>query len=148
MQRQITPIQAVNELIDTLETGGQLADDLRSWLLHGFKLCRAGSVPTVDAGLGLAVGQGKAPEKLCNAWRKDERNRLIRQAAAKLTGLRKCQRAMVISQSISTGVPEVESYEARILLMKLRRLCTDDQGNTTMALSWKSVNDIINRETL
>lgn len=102
----------------------------------------------MDAGLGLAVGQGKAPEKLCNAWRKDERNRLIRQAAAKLTGLRKCQRAMVISHSISTGVPDVESYEARVLLMKLRRLCTDDQGNTSMALSWKSVNDIINRETL
>ncbi|MGO3692831.1 hypothetical protein [Marinobacter sp.] len=148
MPRQITPIQAVNELIATLETGEELADDLRDWLLHGFKLCRAGSTRTVDEGLGLAVGQGKAPEKLCNAWRKEERNRLIRQAAAKLTDLRKCQRAMVISHSISTGVPDVESYEARILLMKLRRLCTDDQGNTTMGLSWKSVNDIINRETL
>ncbi|MCL1488430.1 MULTISPECIES: hypothetical protein [unclassified Marinobacter] len=147
MQRQITPMQAVNELIATLETRDKLEDDLRDWLLHGFKLCRAGSVRTVDEGLGLAVGQGKAPELLRNAWRREERNRLICGAASKLAGLKKCQRAMVISHSISTGVPEVENHEARILLMRLRRLCTDDRGNTTMALHWKSVQDIIKRET-
>jgi|SRR5690554_411726 len=138
----MNPISAANQLIETVESSN-LPAEVKGWLSHGFKLYRAGHVKSLDEALGLAVGQGKAPERFCNAWRRQERDRLIRQADKELHGLTKCQRAKVISASMLVGIPEVESREALITLTKLRRLCMDTRGDQVMAVEWKRVREIV-----
>lgn len=141
--RTTSPIDATFELMDSLEHGEDLPDDIREWLLRALKLYAWGQVRTLDEGLGLAVGPGKGADKLCNVWRRRQRNHLIREAAYHMTGLTKCQRAKIISDAMTTDIHDVESREARIHLTKLRRLCTDERGDPAMAIGWKSVSEIL-----
>lgn len=135
----MTPTDAALTLIDHLEAGQPLPEDLHRWLLQGFKLCRSGRVKSLDEGLGLRVERGKASELLCNVWRVKERNQLIREIAG-LLDLPKTKTALVIEAAMQHSIPDVESREATILLIKLRNLT---QG-TRQALKATRIQEVMN----
>jgi hypothetical protein len=96
-------------------------------------------VKTIDEGLGLAVGPGEAALKFCNVSRVAERNRLIREIG-KLLDLPTMKKARVMSEAMHRSVPDVESREAQILLIKLRNLC---QGSS-LSLKEIRIYEIMN----
>src|SRR5690554_585038 len=134
----MTPTDAALELIDHLEAGQPLPEDLTAWLLRGFKLCRAGHVKSIDEALGLRVERGRAAEALHNVWRTQERNRLIREIAS-LLDLPRTKAALVMAEAMQYAVPDVESREVEILLIKLRNLT---QG-TGLALKRSRVLEVM-----
>jgi hypothetical protein len=148
MRRQITPIEAALELIDTLEGKRDLSEELRTWLLTGMKQYRSGHIKTLDDSLGLSVGPGRAQERLCYVWRTRERNRLIREAARNLSAdYGKVITAKLIDHAMNTAIPAMRTckeYETVILLGKLRQICMDHRGDSKLALGWKRTLEIIN----
>jgi len=145
--RQISPIEAALELIETLD-GKPDRSDVEDWLLKGLKRYRAGYMKTLDDSLGLSVGPGQAREKLCYVWRTRERNRLIREAAQKLKPTRgKVLTARTIAYSMNNGVPSLggpEAYEAVIVLVRLRQICMNYEGDSPLALGWRRTLEIMN----
>lgn len=145
--RQITPIDAALELIDHLE-GKPDRTDIEEWLLQGFKRCRSGHVKSLDEGLGLSVGPGQAKERLCYRWKVGERNRLIREAAGQLPRDNgKILSARIIAHSMNHGVPSLggpDTWQATMILVRLRGICMNHKGDSSLALGWKRTLEIMN----
>jgi hypothetical protein len=145
--RQISPIEAALELIETLD-GKTDRSDVEDWLLQGLKRYRAGYMKTLDDSLGLSVGPGQAREKLCYVWRTRERNRLIREAARNLIpDYGKVTTAKLIEFAMNTAIPALHTFkefETMVLLCKLRQICMNHQGDSPLALGWRRTLEIIN----
>src|SRR5690554_2258554 len=80
----MTPTDAALTLVDHLEAGRPVPDEVQAWLLDGFKLVSSGQVNRLDEALGLRVDRGRAAEALHNVTQTKERNALIRDIASLL----------------------------------------------------------------
>ena len=143
--RHITPVEAALELIEVLEGKRDLTEELRIWQLQSWKLYRAGHRTSMEECFGLNVGPGEAHMRLCNRWRTQERNTLIREASFHLRSeYGKTQRARVIARAMQKGLPEVEDRDARILLIKLRDICQPTAAGKPLAIGFKQTLNIMN----
>ena len=146
--RQISPVDDALEFIEFLEGKRDLSEELKARQLQAYKRYRSGYAKSLDDALGLSVGPGQAREKLCYVWRTRERNRLIRDAAQKLKPTRgKVLTARTISYSMNHGVPSLggpETWEASIVLVRLRQICMNYDGDSPLALGWRRTLEIMN----
>ena len=144
----LTPIDATLNFMECLEQKKELSEDVTSWLLAGLQRYRAGYEKTLDDALGLSVGPGQAHDRLPVVWRKRERNRLIRQAAANLTAdYGKVLTAKLIAFAMNTAIPALHTlkkWETVVILAKLRNICMNQVGDSNLALGWKRTLEIIN----
>ncbi|MDS1310504.1 hypothetical protein [Marinobacter xiaoshiensis] len=141
----LSPIDATLNVIECLERKQELSEDLVIWLLSGLQRYRSGYDKTLDDALGLSVGPGRAHERLPAVWRKRERNRLIREIATRLKSeVNKTLAAQIIAYAMNTAVPNVDERETTILLCKLRVICINQKGDSTLALGWKRTLEIMN----
>jgi hypothetical protein len=146
--RQITPVEAALEFIEHLEGKKGLSEELREWLLTGMKRYRSGYMKTLDGCLGLSVGPGEARQRFCYVWLTQERNRLIREAAANLSAdYGKVLTAKLIAFSMNTSIPDLhmlKKWETTVLLCKLRQICMNHHGDSPLAVGWKRTLEIMN----
>ena len=142
--RQITTVEAALELIETLE-GIPDRTDIEEWQLQSWKLYRAGHKKSMEECFGLNVGPGEAHMRLCNRWRTQERNKLIREVSWRLRNdYEKTQRAKVIAHAMKEDIPNVEDRDARILLIKLRTICQPTVAGKPLAIGHKQTLNIMN----
>jgi hypothetical protein len=142
----MTPIDAFLSVVEYLEENRHLLPkEFGEWLLPGMQRTRSGTAKSMDHGLGLAVGPGEARQRLCYVWRTRERNRLIRAAAANLAAdCGKVLTAKLVAYAMNTAVPNVDERETTVLLCKLRQICMNHRGDSSLAVGWRRSLEIIN----
>ncbi len=147
--RSITPIDACLNTIDYLQKNrDQLPEELTEWLLPGLLKLRSGRIKNLNDALGLSVGPGEARQQLCYVYPTRERNRLIREAAAKLKTAYddKLTIARILDCAMNRGIPSVQvedSFETMMMLCNLRYFCLNYDGDPKLAVGWQRVLQIL-----